>query len=122
MIYPATEKYIEMAVNSLNDGDVIVYPTDTLYGFGVDATNTEAIHRLNRLKGRVQPLSIVLESIDQMHKYAKFDNSIQSKLEQLFPGNTPPFYLQNRTNYLQWYKMVLPKLVFVFLTIFSQLN
>ena len=52
MIYPATEKYIVMAVNSLNDGDVIVYPTDTLYGFGVDATNSDAIQKLNRLKGR----------------------------------------------------------------------
>ena len=86
MIYPATNQYINLANNALENGEVIVYPTDTLYGFGVDATNTEAIHRLNRLKGRVQPLSIVLESIDQMHKYAKFDNSIQSKLEQLFPG------------------------------------
>jgi tRNA threonylcarbamoyl adenosine modification protein (Sua5/YciO/YrdC/YwlC family) len=86
MIYPATNQYINLANNALENGEVIVYPTDTLYGFGVDATNTEAIQRLNRLKGRVQPLSIVLESIDQMHKYAKFDNSIQSELEQLFPG------------------------------------
>ena len=63
MIYPATDEYIELAKNSLENGDVIVYPTDTLYGFGVDATNSKAIRRLNRLKGRVQPLSIVLESI-----------------------------------------------------------
>ena len=86
MIYPATDQYIDLAHNAVENGEVIVYPTDTLYGFGVDATNTEAIQRLNRLKGRVQPLSIVLESIDDMHKYAEFGSDIQSELNRLFPG------------------------------------
>ena len=53
MIYPATDQYIDLAHNALENGEVIVYPTDTLYGFGVDATNSDAIHRLNRLKGRI---------------------------------------------------------------------
>ena len=86
MIYPATEKYIEMAVNSLNDGDVIVYPTDTLYGFGVDATNSNAIQKLNRLKGRCQPLSIILENISQISNYAQITSEITTELESLFPG------------------------------------
>ena len=47
MIYPATDQYINLAKDTLENGEVIVYPTDTLYGFGVDATNTEAIHKLN---------------------------------------------------------------------------
>ena len=86
MIYPATDQYIDLAYNALESGEVIVYPTDTLYGFGVDATNTDAIQKLNQLKGRVQPLSIVLESADCIHEYAKFSNDIQSELYQLFPG------------------------------------
>lgn len=86
MIYPATEQYIDLALKALENGEVIVYPTDTLYGFGVDATNTEAILRLNRLKGRSQPLSIVLESIVHMQDFAKFDNKIKSHLKKLFPG------------------------------------
>ena len=86
MIYPATEKYIEMAVNSLNNGDVIVYPTDTLYGFGVDATNSDAIQKLNRLKGRSQPLSIVLEKVSQISKFASITSEIEAELESLFPG------------------------------------
>ena len=48
MIYPATDQYIELAYDALNNGEIIVYPTDTLYGFGVDATNTKAIQNLNR--------------------------------------------------------------------------
>jgi len=86
MIYPATEKYIEMAVNSLKNGDVIVYPTDTLYGFGVDATNSDAIQKLNRLKGRSQPLSIVLQQVSDISNYAMVTPEIETELEKLFPG------------------------------------
>ncbi len=86
MIYPATDQYINLAHNAIENGEVIVYPTDTLYGFGVDATNTDAIQRLNRLKGRVQPLSIVLESIEQMHDYAKFNGDLQAEMDPFFPG------------------------------------
>ena len=86
MIYPATDQYIDLAKNTLENGDVIVYPTDTLYGFGVDATNTKAIQRLNQLKGRIQSLSIVLESVDQMHHFADFDRKIESEINKLLPG------------------------------------
>ena len=86
MIYPATDQYIDLAKNTLENGEVIVYPTDTLYGFGVDATNTEAIQRLNRLKGRAKPLSIVLESIDHMYDFAELDDVVKSEINKLFPG------------------------------------
>jgi tRNA threonylcarbamoyl adenosine modification protein (Sua5/YciO/YrdC/YwlC family) len=86
MIYPATDQYIDLAKNTLENGEVIVYPTDTLYGFGVDATNTEAIQRLNQLKGRVKPLSIVLESIDHMYDFVELDDRVKSEINKLFPG------------------------------------
>ena len=86
MIYPATDQYIDLARTALENGETIVYPTDTLYGFGVDATNTEAIHRLNQLKGRVQPLSIILESIEQMPEYAEFNVEIHNEMSSYFPG------------------------------------
>jgi len=86
MIYPATDQYIDLAHNALENGDVIVYPTDTLYGFGVDATNTDAIHRLNRLKGRIQPLSIVLESVEHIHDFAEFKGEIEIEINNLLPG------------------------------------
>ena len=86
MIYPATEQYIDLAHSAIENGEVIVYPTDTLYGFGVDATNTDAIQRLNRLKGRIQPLSIILESIEQMPEYAEFNVEIHNEMSSYFPG------------------------------------
>ena len=85
MIYPATDQYIDLAHNALENGEVIVYPTDTLYGFGVDATNTDAIHRLNRLKGRIQPLSIVLESVEHIHDFAEFKGEIEIEINYCVP-------------------------------------
>ena len=38
---------LEIASKLLLDGKIIIYSTDTLYGFGVDATNTDAINKIN---------------------------------------------------------------------------
>jgi tRNA threonylcarbamoyl adenosine modification protein (Sua5/YciO/YrdC/YwlC family) len=52
-------KVVNYAANSLEEGGVIVYPTDTLYGFGADATNDEAIDKIHRIKGRSGPMSVM---------------------------------------------------------------
>ena len=54
---------VDQAKQIIIEGGIIVYPTDTIYGFGVDATNTLAIQKLNQLKNRAQPLSIIINSI-----------------------------------------------------------
>ncbi len=54
--HPQTVKY---AINVLEESGIIVYPTDTLYGFGVDATNDEAIDKVNRIKGCSGPMSVM---------------------------------------------------------------
>jgi len=86
MIYPATQQYLDLAKTSIQNGDIIVYPTDTLYGFGVDATNSDAIDRLNRLKGRVQPLSIIIDSISSIQQFANLDTKFESDINKIFPG------------------------------------
>jgi len=50
---------VRSAVNILESGGVIIYPTDTLYGFGADATNDEAIDKINRIKDRSGPISVI---------------------------------------------------------------
>ncbi|MFO8010624.1 MAG: L-threonylcarbamoyladenylate synthase [Dehalococcoidia bacterium] len=53
---------LETAVSVVNEGGVIVYPTDTVYGLGADAENRTAVERIYRIKKRPidQPLSILL--------------------------------------------------------------
>jgi len=50
---------IKFATNVLEEGGVIIYPTDTLYGFGADATNGHAIDKINQIKGRKGPMSVM---------------------------------------------------------------
>ena len=67
MIYLVKNKNsINKAVEILKSGGVIIYPTDTLYGFGADATNTKAINKLNLLKNRKDPLSIIVHSLNEI--------------------------------------------------------
>ena len=77
---------IDKAVSILDSGGIIIYPTDTLYGFGVDATNSKAIEKLNLLKNRKEPLSIIISSLSEITKYGKLDNEAKKMCNQIFPG------------------------------------
>ena len=56
---------VEKSINILKKGGVIVYPTDTLYGFGVDANNNYALKRINKLKNRHSPMSVIAYRFEQ---------------------------------------------------------
>ncbi len=50
---------LQQAKKIIFEGGIIAYPTDTLYGFGVDATNENSINQLNKLKNRKGPISVI---------------------------------------------------------------
>lgn len=66
-------KEIQNALKVLRDGGIILYPTDTLWGLGCDATNQEAIKRINRLKGReeLKPLINLVVHDSMINKYVR---------------------------------------------------
>ncbi len=49
----------KVAVKVIKSGGILVYPTDTIYGFGVNAKDPLAIDKLNALKNRTGPISII---------------------------------------------------------------
>ena len=53
------KKSIKIAVKVINSGGVLVYPTDTIYGFGVNAKDPMAIDKLNNIKNRKGPISVI---------------------------------------------------------------
>ena len=61
---------IVIAKELILKGKIIIYPTDTIYGFGVDATNCNAIDLLNKVKKRTQVYSIIVNSIEMIKTYA----------------------------------------------------
>ena len=87
MIYNMSEKNsLKIASKLLLDGEIIIYSTDTLYGFGVDATNTDAIDKINIIKKRKQPYSIIVSSLEMLKKYSIINMELENKFKNFFPG------------------------------------
>ena len=51
---------IEKALTALKNGGVILYPTDTVWGLGCDATNADAVEKINAIKGRQSDKSFIV--------------------------------------------------------------
>jgi len=67
------EEEIKHSVDLLKKGKVILYPTDTIWGIGCDATNTKAVQRIYKIKERDDSKSmiILLDSVDKLKEYIK---------------------------------------------------
>ena len=46
-----SQKHINKVVETLRNGGLIIYPTDTVYGLGCDITNTSALEKIAQIKG-----------------------------------------------------------------------
>ena len=77
---------VEIASKLIENGEIIIYPTDTLYGFGVDATNRNAINNLNLLKKREQMYSIILNSIYDIDNFAFINENKLDYINKILPG------------------------------------
>lgn len=80
------KRKIERAVNILEDGGVVVYPTDTIYGLGANIFREDAVKRVYSLKGRdySKPLSVCVSKIKDISKIA-YLNGVE-EIEGLLPG------------------------------------
>lgn len=90
-MYPTSlnDRFLDEAIEALSRGEIIVYPTDSLYALGCDALNNNAIERLCKIKGvdpRRQTLSIVCSSLSMASEYARIDNEAFRILRTNLPG------------------------------------
>lgn len=62
---------IKAAVNILSDGGLILYPTDTIWGIGCDATNAKAVDRIYKLKKRADSKSmlVLVDNYTRLEQY-----------------------------------------------------
>ena len=74
------------AASKLKSGNLVAFPTETVYGLGADATNKEAVDRIYKVKGRPagHPLIVHISSINQMDKWAKDIPEYGVKLARIF--------------------------------------
>ncbi len=79
---------IRRAVDALVAGEVIGYPTDTVYGLGCDMFNKKALNRLYQIKGmeRTQMLAFVCRDMTEISKYAVMHDRVFKVLRKYLPG------------------------------------
>lgn len=67
------ENEITKTVELLKKGKIILYPTDTIWGIGCDATNSKAVQKIYKLKGRIESKSMILllDSAEKLSDYVK---------------------------------------------------
>ena len=67
------EQDIKNAVEGLRKGGVILYPTDTVWGIGCDATNAEAVHRVYEIKEREDSKALIclVDSDARLQRYGR---------------------------------------------------
>lgn len=85
-------RYIKTVADTLLNGGVIIYPTDTIYGLGCDMYNTKAIEHICRIKN-IEPkkaqFSFVCADLSDLSEYAK---SISTPLFRILKGALPGPY------------------------------
>lgn len=77
---------IEEIINNLKRGNTILYPTDTVWGIGCDATDEDAIKKVYKIKNRIESKSLIIlvDSIEMLKNYIdKIPDSILRVLEDL---------------------------------------
>ena len=89
IISNCTATAIKDAAAILIKGDLVAFPTETVYGLGADATNEDAIARIYRVKGRPagHPLIVHVSSLSNLDKWARDIPEYAVKLARAFwPG------------------------------------
>ncbi|MCI4345462.1 MAG: threonylcarbamoyl-AMP synthase [Thermoplasmata archaeon] len=79
---------MDAAVRALASGDLVVYPTDTLWGLGARGSDRAAVQRLFAAKARPKgaPVSLAVSSLEEMESLARLTPTIRAFLRHRLPG------------------------------------
>ncbi|MBK6452993.1 MAG: threonylcarbamoyl-AMP synthase [Proteobacteria bacterium] len=80
---------IDQAVEALRDGEVVAFPTETVYGLGADASNPDAVRKIFELKGRpaTHPLIVHIEHPRALERWAlSVPPAAAALAEKFWPG------------------------------------
>jgi len=94
------DKVLKEAAKLIKNGQVLVCPTDTVYGLICDGTNKKAVRRLIKIKKRQnkKPIPIFVKDIKMAKKLASIDKVQEDFLKKVWPGKvTVVLKKKNRT-------------------------
>jgi L-threonylcarbamoyladenylate synthase len=86
-IYPPTAGNLETFGAALRAGEIVAFATETVYGLGADATNSDAVLKIYETKGRPRfnPLIVHVADLAMARRYAEF-SPLALQLARLWPG------------------------------------
>jgi len=89
---------LSKAIEALRNGDIVVYPTDTLYAFGVDIRNKDAVRKVFEVKKRPldNPLPVAVSDLVDIEKIAFMSDIARDLAEYFLPG--PLTMILNKKN------------------------
>lgn len=75
---------IEKSITHLEQGNVILYPTDTVWGIGCDARNSDAIAKIYGIKGRdsSKPMLCIVSDFEMLKQYVQIPPEIEEYLKK----------------------------------------
>lgn len=81
-------KVVENVVKALKSGGIIVFPTETCYGLGVDATNQKAVDKMLKYKARREgkPISVAVTDAKMASKYVEINEIAKNLYDNHLPG------------------------------------
>lgn len=79
---------VQEAVSALQQGFLIVYPTDTAYALGADSMNEQALQAIQALKQRTvpKPLPLIASDLPQVEQFSELSPRERLAAEQYWPG------------------------------------
>jgi len=80
---------LQNALDVLKSGGVILYPTDTVWGIGCDATNPEAIEKIYQIKKRAESKSLIV-LLDSDHKLDRYIKDVPDVAWEIIEHSTRP--------------------------------
>lgn len=82
------KRLISKVVEVLDQGGLIIYPTDTFYGIGCDVFNKRSIRRIYQLKKRPlsKPFSFICANLKDISLYAQVSNNAYRIMKRTLPG------------------------------------
>ncbi len=91
-VYPENPapRHIDHVTETIKNGGIVIYPTDTVYAVGCDLYNTKAIENLCKLVGKKPEeakLSMIFSNLSTISDYTlPFDKSVFKAMKKSFPG------------------------------------